>query len=172
MDGRHPFRCVIVGDGPLRNELQERIRDLGLAEVVTLAGARTREELLPVLQDADIFALTPYVTQDGDRDGIPNVVVEAMACGMPVVATAVGGIPEVVVPGVTGLLAAVRDVPEIARHLAALLDDRRLRSKLGDAARQAALGSLDSRIGARQLAGMLAVAGMHSDVSYDRAGRP
>jgi glycosyltransferase involved in cell wall biosynthesis len=154
-EGRQ-FRCTIFGEGPLEAELADQIRCSQLSELVTLSGARTRRELLPVLQAADIFALTPYVTADGDRDGIPNVVVEAMACATPVVATAIGGIPEAVVHGVSGLLAAPRDVAGIAAHLATLLDDPQLRSSIGAAARRAVLDSFDSRAAARELAQMFA----------------
>jgi len=152
-EGRN-FRCTIFGEGPLEAELTDRIRRLGLSDVVTLAGPRTRRDLVSVLQQADLFALTPHVAADGDRDGIPNVVVEAMACGVPVVATAVGGIPEVVRHGINGLLAPAGDVPRITRHLATLLDDPGRRASLGEAARRTVLDAFDSREAARLLAEM------------------
>jgi len=81
------FHCRIYGDGPLGEELT-RLRDsLGLQDQVQLMGARRNDEILEALRESDLFVLTPRVTAGGDRDGIPNVLVEAMACGLPVVTT-------------------------------------------------------------------------------------
>ena len=73
-------------------------------------GGRDSDEIVAALATADVFVLTPTVTEDGDRDGIPNVLVEAMACGLPVVTTTAGGITELVVHDVNGLLSAPEDV--------------------------------------------------------------
>jgi len=128
------LHCVIHGDGPCRAEL-EALRDrLGLAGVVEFAGARTQAELLGVYQRADVFALTPRVTGDGDRDGIPNVLVEAMACGLPVVSTRAGGVEELVTDGADGLLAPAGDIGAIAARLDELLLDPGRRHRLGEAA--------------------------------------
>jgi hypothetical protein len=89
------FRCAIYGEGPLHGQLSALIERLDLADCVTLAGERGQAELIPIFQRADIFALAPFVTDGGDRDGIPNVLVEAMACGLPVVGAASGEIPRV-----------------------------------------------------------------------------
>ncbi|HET6694065.1 MAG TPA: glycosyltransferase, partial [Pedococcus sp.] len=104
-----PFECRIYGDGPLREEL-EGLRDrLGLRDRVRMMGARSGDEVLVALKDADVFVLMARQTDDGDRDGIPNVLVEAMACEVPVVATVAGGIPELVRDGSNGLLRPERD---------------------------------------------------------------
>src|SRR5262245_6649982 len=100
------FRCAIYGEGPLYGELTAMIERLDLHDEVRLPGAVAQRDLIPVFQQADIFALAPFVTEDGDRDGVPNVLVEAMACGLPVVSTAVSGIPELVAPALTGRPAA------------------------------------------------------------------
>ncbi|HEX6492109.1 MAG TPA: glycosyltransferase [Candidatus Dormibacteraeota bacterium] len=147
------LHCEIHGDGPCRAEL-EALRDrLGLAGVVDLPGARTQAELLGVYQRADVFALTPRVMDDGDRDGIPNVLVEAMACGVPVVSTRSGGVEELVTAGADGLLAPAGDVDAIAARLEELLVDPGLRRRLGDAA-AASAGNFDGGVAARRLAAL------------------
>ena len=153
-----PFRCTIYGEGPLEDELVARTDELGLTSVVCLAGPRTRSELRDAMRGSDLFALTPYVAPDGDRDGIPNVVVEAMACGLPVVVTATGGIPEIVRDGENGLVAPARDVATIAGHLASALTDDGLRARLGTAARRTTVEEFDQRQGAAALATMFAEA--------------
>jgi glycosyltransferase involved in cell wall biosynthesis len=145
------FRCLIYGEGPLQDELNTQITALGLLNHVSLPGACTQQELAPVMQQADIFALTPYVTDDGDRDGVPNVLVEAMACGVPVVSTTVGGIPELVTHEVNGLLAAPHDVESIAVHLATLLADGTLRQRLGAAAAMTAREHFNLQTAAHRL---------------------
>jgi glycosyltransferase involved in cell wall biosynthesis len=146
------FRGVIYGDGPLRDQLAAQVKELGLEDDVVLAGACTQQELLPVLQNADLFALTPLVTADGDRDGVPAVLVEAMGCGLPVISTSVAGIPELVTHEHDGLLARPRDVAGIASALAALLDDEVKRNRLGLAARQTVVERFDMRAGAQRMA--------------------
>jgi glycosyltransferase involved in cell wall biosynthesis len=147
----YPFRCVIYGDGPLQKELNDLVKQLGLSNEVTLAGACTQQELRQVLPQAAIFALTPFVTEDGDRDGVPTVLVEAMACGVPVVSTTVAGITELVTHDHNGLLAAPHDVETIAAALAALLNDEPKRRQLGAVARSTVAEHFDLHTGARQL---------------------
>jgi glycosyltransferase involved in cell wall biosynthesis len=152
----YEFHCVIYGNGPLQDELDNLVSQLGLAEHVTLAGACTQQALQQVLPQADIFALTPFVTEDGDRDGVPTVLAEAMACGVPVVSTTVAGIPELVTHEYNGLLAAPHDVESVATALAALLSDAAMRQSLGAAARRTVAEHFDLRTGAQQLANLFA----------------
>ena len=146
------FRCAIYGDGPMRAELAALIDELGLAGDVALPGERSQRELIPIFQQADIFALTPFVTNDGDRDGIPNVLVEAMACGLPAVSTAVSGIPELIQHEYNGLLAQPRDIPELAAQLGRLLGDTQQRKQFGAAARQTVVEHFDLHAAAQQIA--------------------
>jgi glycosyltransferase involved in cell wall biosynthesis len=148
---RVPFRLRIFGDGPLRAELTALRDRLGLAGEVELIGERDGVEVLRAYQEADVFALTPCVTADGDRDGVPNVVVEAMACGLPVVTTDAGGIAEVVEHGTTGLVAAPGDVHGIARHLSDLVGDPVRRRTLGEAGRRVVEEGFDVRAAASKL---------------------
>jgi glycosyltransferase involved in cell wall biosynthesis len=148
------FRCMIYGEGPLHAELTTLIERLDLADRVTLAGECGQAELIPIFQRAAIFALAPFVTEDNDRDGIPNVLVEAMACGLPVVSTAVAGIPELVRHGENGLMVPPRDVPLLAAGLATLLDDQSLRARMSAAARTTVVEQFDLRAAARQIAAL------------------
>jgi glycosyltransferase involved in cell wall biosynthesis len=148
------FRCAIYGEGPLHGQLSALIAQLDLADCVTLAGERGQAELIPIFQRATIFALTPFVTGDGDRDGIPNVLVEAMACGLPVVSTAVAGIPELVRHGENGLMVAPHNVPALADALATLLDDQPHREQMGALARATVVAHFDLRAAARQIAAL------------------
>jgi glycosyltransferase involved in cell wall biosynthesis len=155
-DGGGEFRCRIYGDGPLRGELMELARDLRLDDRVTFEGPRARWELALELRQADVFALTPHPTVDGDVDGIPNVILEAMASGLPVVATSAGAIGEAVTPDVDGLLVQPRDIDAIARALRALIDDERLRRRLGVRARQTAVERFDASAAVARLVPLLA----------------
>lgn len=150
----HVFTCDIYGGGPLADQLQ-RLRDhLGLAGVVAFRGERDQEGIAKALAGADIFALTPCVTDDGDRDGIPNVMVEAMACSLPVVTTAAGGVLDLVRDGETGLVAPPHDITAIARNLTTLLTDPRRRRRLGAAGRAVAEEAFDIRVSAQRLAAL------------------
>ena len=108
-------------------------------------GSLTQRELIAAYQGADVFALTPFVTKDGDRDGIPNVLMEAMACGLPVLTTEVGGISDLVTHESNGFVLAPRDVDAIATGLRTLLEDAELRARLGAEARKTVTSRFDSK---------------------------
>jgi glycosyltransferase involved in cell wall biosynthesis len=128
---RHPdARLVIVGDGPRRRALQALAADWGLTGAVHFAGHQ--EDVGAVLAGADIFALASR------SEASPNALIEAMAAGLPAVATAVGGIPELVADGETGLLASVDDAAAVARGLLQLMEDPALAERMGAAARRRA----------------------------------
>ncbi len=131
----HSFRCMIVGEGPLRDALAAQIVQMKLEGMVTLEGAMTHSKLIALYRHADLFALAPRIADDGDRDGIPNVIAEAMAIGIPVVSTDVSGIPELVQPGRTGMLAPPNDPSAMADALGRLLADPHAAAQLARAAR-------------------------------------
>ena len=130
------FRCAIVGEGPLRGELESQISKLGLESTVTLLGAMAHDRLVALYGQANVFALSPRVMEDGDRDGIPNVLAEAMAAGLPVVSTCVSGIPELVENGRTGLLVGPKDPAALADAVERLLRDPKKGQRLAVAARR------------------------------------
>jgi len=104
------WRALIVGeDGEAGDDLRRRIADRSLGDRIRLAGPLSQTALYDEYRRADILCLPCRVDEDGDRDGIPNVLVEAMACGVPTITTAVSGIPELVDDGVTGLIVPVND---------------------------------------------------------------
>ncbi|MDE2494602.1 MAG: glycosyltransferase [Alphaproteobacteria bacterium] len=143
-DGIH-FRCVIVGEGPLRGALEADIARRGLAGIVTLVGAMTHADLVAFYGEADVFVLSPRIVADGDRDGIPNVIVEAMAAGVPVISTSVSGIPEVVRNNITGLLVPSETPAALAAALRRLLGDPQYGAKLASNARARVARDFDCR---------------------------
>lgn len=143
--------CEVYGDGPLMRSLLELRDSLGLGDTVHFAGEHRRETIIQALHSSDLFVLTPTVTEDGDRDGIPNVLVEAMACGLPVVTTSAGGIPELVTHGLNGFLTAPGDVASIENEITTLLDAPELRQRMGAAARRTVESGYDVNVAAEQL---------------------
>lgn len=129
------FHCSIVGEGMMREPLQQRIERLGLAEQVCLAGPRAHAELIRIFREAAFFVAPCVISSDGDRDGLPTVLVEAMALGTPVISTQVVGIPELVRHNDTGLCVAERDPSALADAMERLLQDANLRSSLASRAR-------------------------------------
>ena len=146
-----PFSLQIYGDGPLHDELVALRDELGLGDRVELLGARDSDEIVKALADADAFVLTPTNMEDGDRDGIPNVLVEAMACGLPVVTTTAGGITELVADEVNGLLCATDDVTSIAQAVGRIVADPELRARLGAAGRRTVEADYDVNTAAARL---------------------
>jgi glycosyltransferase involved in cell wall biosynthesis len=147
---------VIVGDGPERVALEREVMRLGLGDVVTLVGRTNQEELLGLYQRATLFVLPCVVVAGGDRDGIPNVLMEAMAVELPVVASAISGIPELIETGHDGLLAPERDVRALAGALERILGDSALRRRLGENGRATVLRKFDAAANAGPLAELFA----------------
>ena len=147
----HVFTCSLYGDGPLRDALVATRDALGLTAEVQFEGEQDREQIVAALRAADIFVLTPVVTEDGDRDGIPNVLVEAMACGLPVVTTSAGGISELVDDGGNGFVTDPADVAAVTARLSRLLQEPALRRDLGTAARRTVESDYDVHAAAAEL---------------------
>jgi glycosyltransferase involved in cell wall biosynthesis len=120
----------------LRAELQAAIQRAGLEGVVLLRGSVDQRQVAALLGRSSIFVLPAVVAADGDRDGIPNAILEAMAMGLPVVSTPTSGIPEVVREGQTGVLVPAGDAEALADAIGRLLSDPETRSRLGQAGRE------------------------------------
>lgn len=125
------FRCEIVGYGPERDRLQGLIDAKGLSGTVALVGKLTHEQIVEKYRAATLFVLPCQIAADGDRDGIPNVLLEAMAMRLPVVSTAVSGIPEAVEHGTNGLLVDPENAGALAEAVRTLLLSPSLRSTFG-----------------------------------------
>ena len=129
------WRLVHVGGGPLRDMLVQRAEALGVSSRVRWRGAMTQDELLAEYRAADLFALASRIAHDGDRDGLPNVLMEAQSQSLPCVATDVSAIHELIVNGVTGVLVEPESPGVLATALGQLIGDPAYRRVLGEAGR-------------------------------------
>ena len=125
------FRCEIIGEGPLEDELRGQIERLNLQDRVALSGARPMGEVRRRLIAANVFVLPSIIDPDGGMDNLPTVIMEAMATGLPVVSTKIGGIPEMVIENETGFLLKPGDAVALANAIEKVTDDRSLAQRLG-----------------------------------------
>ncbi|MTD14322.1 glycosyltransferase [Nakamurella sp. YIM 132087] len=139
------FHLDLVGTGALATVLAADVQQLGLADRVRLHGAQPQDRVREVVAGAAVLAAPCVVGADGNRDGLPTVLLEAMALGTPCVSTPVTGIGEAVVPGRTGLLVPERDPRALADALESLLTDRALGAGLAAAARRLVEQDYDTR---------------------------
>lgn len=124
------FEVDIYGEGPMLGSLLELSRELGLETIVNLAGSRSRRALLVALESASVFVLPCIQARNGDRDGTPNALMEAMAREIPVISTRLSGIPEVIEHGVDGLLVEPGDARQLADAIESIHRDRALADRL------------------------------------------
>lgn len=130
------FSCETIGDGPLREALEQRVREHDLTNVVSFAGEQSQDYVLRALADCDVFVLASVVDELGASDVFPTVIAEAMTCRKPVVSTTVAGIPELVANNETGLLVSPNDSNSLSRALERLVVDPALRESFGRAGRE------------------------------------
>jgi glycosyltransferase involved in cell wall biosynthesis len=136
---------VLIGDGADREKILALVNHLGLTSVTRWLGTQPHHEVLEHYRKTDLFVLGCEVASNGDRDGIPNVLLESMAMGVPVVATDISAIPELVENGVTGLLVPPRQPDRLAKAMERMLTDRELRHRIIPAARQTVEKNFDNR---------------------------
>jgi len=146
------FRCVIVGDGPQKALVEQLVEQYALQEVVELAGVVFQEHLKEYLNRADVFVLPCMIASNGDMDGIPVSLMEAMAMEIATVSTYVSGIPELIEDGQSGLLVKEKDAEALADALQRLLEDDELRTRLGKNGRQKVMEEFNIDKSAAQLA--------------------
>ena len=143
------MRLRFLGDGPDRRELEQHLAALGIGDRVVFEGAFLHDRLAELCRQADVCALTSFL------EGIPLVLMEAMAMEIPCIAPRITGIPELIHDGVDGILFAPSDYLEIAGAVAQLMDDPALRRRLGQAARQTVLAHYDAARNGRAFAACL-----------------
>jgi colanic acid/amylovoran biosynthesis glycosyltransferase len=153
------FLCEIIGEGPLENALRRQIDELHLQNNVVLAGAMPQTQLRGRLAAANVFVLPSMIDPEGGMDNLPTVIMEAMATGLPVVSTTIGGIPEMVIENQTGFLVQPGDVAAMADAVAKVINDSSSAARLGHAGyeRARALFSIEKNV--RELSAVICGAG-------------
>ena len=147
-----PIQHTLIGDGEDREKILTLINDLGLAATTHWLGTQPHEAVLDHYQKADLFVLGCEVAPNGDRDGIPNVLLESMAMGVPVVATHVSAIPELVETEKTGLLVPPGRPDKLAEAMLRMLTDQDLRNRVIPAARKRIREAFDNKMHIQKLA--------------------
>jgi len=127
------FECVIGGSGPLEAELKAQIQSLGLADRITVTGqSLLQEKIIDFMHGGDVYVLPCVWAADGDVDGLPQMIMEAMACGLPAISTRLVGIPDLIKHADTGLLVEPNNPAQLADAMARLMHDPALAARLSD----------------------------------------
>ena len=132
MERGRSFRCEIIGEGPLEKELHQQIHDLDLQNYVKLLGPKPQHEIAEHLAMGTVFVLPSLIDASGGMDNLPTVIMEAMATGLPVISTPIGGIPEMVVQNETGVLVPAGDSSALASAIERVIADFSLARRLGE----------------------------------------
>lgn len=156
LHGQVPMQVTLAGGGELAESLAHRVRELGLENVVRMPGPIRQDEVSALLREADVFVAPCVVGDDGNADGLPTVILEAMATGVPCISTRVTGIPEVVLDGRTGMLCAPGDDRDLARALLRVAQGEVDVIRLARAARTLVTQRHDARANAAQHAALTA----------------
>jgi glycosyltransferase involved in cell wall biosynthesis len=149
------FRCEIIGEGPLENELRAQIAQLNLQNRFVLSGAKPQREVRQHLAAASVFVLPSVLDPEGGMDNLPTVIMEAMATGLPVISTSIAGIPEMVVQNETGFLVQPADPIALAKAIEDVIDNRLLAQRLGEAGHQRAQELFSIEKNVRELCALL-----------------
>jgi glycosyltransferase involved in cell wall biosynthesis len=154
------WRWTHIGGGPLLGALKRQAQQAGIAARVEWRGALAQEAVLAACREADLFALASRVARDGDRDGLPNVLLEAQSQALACVASGVSGVPELLVDGETGLIVPPEDAAALARALAALIADPARRAAMGEAGMRRVREAFDASSWAARLHARFAADGL------------
>ena len=167
------FVCHLIGDGSERVALSSQVEAAGLETKVLLHGPAARPVVIRMLGDADVIVLTSAPTRRGSREGIPVALMEGMACGLPVVASGISGIPELVDDHRTGFLTPPRDPVAVADALEQLARDPDLRRRMGDAGREKVQREFDLDANAARLAELFRSHGVLTEATREvsRSGK-
>ena len=155
-DEGFPVKHILIGDGDERKSVLALMKDLKLEKTTQWLGTLPHEKVLAHYREADLFVLGCEIAPNGDRDGIPNVILESMAMGVPVVSTQISAIPEVIADEATGLMVPSHAPEEMAKAIKRLLTDIELRKKVIESARTRVMEEFDNRSLIRGLAKVFA----------------
>ncbi|ADZ08972.1 glycosyl transferase group 1 [Methanobacterium lacus] len=125
-------RLKIVGSGPQEKQLKDLITKLQLEKYIEILGNIPNDELLKMYNSSDLFVLPSIIDSQGNTEGLGVVLIEAMACGLPVIGSNIGGIPDIISDGETGLLFPQKDVVELSKSIIKLIENRILMEKIAD----------------------------------------
>lgn len=156
------WRFVHIGGGEELSKLKAQAETLGLASRITWLGSRAQEEVLAKYRESDLFVLPCRIASDGDRDGLPNVLVEASSQGLACISTTVSGVPELLSDGVNGLLVPPEDAQALSAALARAIADPELRLRLGAAAETRVRANFDHKSSIEELTRLFRAARGHS----------
>jgi glycosyltransferase involved in cell wall biosynthesis len=146
------WKLIHIGGGELLPLLKKQARDLGLSDRIEWLGAQPHATVLDTYGRADLFVLASRIAANGDRDGLPNVLMEAQSQGVACISTHVSAVPELVVDGETGILVAPGDTSALARELENLITHPALRRRFGEAGRQRVHCEFSCEVGIDRLA--------------------
>jgi glycosyltransferase involved in cell wall biosynthesis len=132
------FRCEIIGEGPLEKDLRQLVDQLDLQDCIQLLGPKPQHEIAKHLAAGTVFVLPSTIDPGGGMDNLPTVIMEAMATGLPVISTAIGGIPEMIVENETGILVPAGDAAALARAIEKVIVDLSFARRLGEQGRRRA----------------------------------
>jgi len=141
----HNLTYTIIGDGPLRSTLEELVKKLNIESNIHFSGSKSHDEVLSSLINADIFIAPSVTAKDGDQEGIPNVLKEAMALGIPVISTKHAGIPELVINKKTGFLVPERDINAITEYILHIINNIQSLDGIKQNARDLIFNEYDSK---------------------------
>lgn len=143
-DRGEEFECLIGGSGELEAELQSQVKELGLTGKVTVTGKTlVQEKIIEFMHGGDVYVLPCVWARDNDVDGLPQMLMEAMACGLPAISTRLVGIPDLIQSDVSGLLVEPNDAVALADAIARLMHDRALGQQLAEAGRRRVIESFN-----------------------------
>ncbi|MCM8773771.1 MAG: glycosyltransferase, partial [Candidatus Omnitrophica bacterium] len=124
------FYCKIVGQGELLGRLSSKVKKYKLSDKIEFLGEKTQKEIMELYKEATVLVQPSVLAKNGDRDGIPNVILEAMACGVPVISTNISGIPEAIIDKETGILVPPNNSVALAKAILNLANDDILKEKI------------------------------------------
>ena len=139
------IRCTIIGEGTLKDELGNYIKDNNLEKNIVLLDFQPQDIVKNILLKSDIFVLPSIIAENGDRDGLPNVIVEAMTLGIPVISTGISAIPEMIENRHTGLLVKDKDANAIVNAIKELISDENLYTSIVENAKKKIKSELEIR---------------------------